>query len=73
VRPAGRRHLEVKVLCRRGALRDGSVVFWKHVNLHGEFDFSDVEANSLEFLLPEILSVNMAKFLEVKKDVTHQH
>ena len=56
------------------ALRDGSVVFWKHVNLHGEFDFSDdVEANSLELLLPEILSVNMAKFLEVKNDVTLHH
>ncbi|MBV9937638.1 MAG: Tn3 family transposase, partial [Acidobacteriaceae bacterium] len=23
------------------AVRDGSVVTWQHVNLHGEYDFSD--------------------------------
>ena len=25
----------------RNAVRDGSVVTWQHVNLHGEYDFSD--------------------------------
>ena len=56
------------------ALRDSSIVHWKHINLHGEYDFSDnLKENSPDFLLPEIMSVNMSKFLEVKNDISAEH
>jgi TnpA family transposase len=41
-------------------IRNGSIVTWQHINLHGEYDFSDKSLkNSLEFNLPEILEVEI--------------
>ena len=42
-------------------LRNGSIVTWQHINLHGEYDFSDrTLENSFEFKLPEIFDVEIA-------------
>ena len=42
-------------------LRNGSIVTWQHINLQGEYDFSDKSLkNSLEFRLPEILELEVA-------------
>ena len=39
-------------------LKNGSIVTWQHINLQGEYDFSDKTLeNTFEFKLPEILDV----------------
>ncbi|MDD5035515.1 MAG: hypothetical protein PHE55_12240 [Methylococcaceae bacterium] len=36
------------------AIRNGSVVTWRHFNLHGEFDFSDERmVDSVGLMIPE--------------------
>jgi len=36
-------------------IKNGSVVAWQHINIHGEYDFSDdVLRKSIEFHLPEL-------------------
>ena len=40
-------------------IRGGSIVFWKHINLLGEYNFS-------EELLSKKLSFNIPKILELK-------
>ncbi len=36
------------------AIRNGSVVAWRHFNLHGEFNFSDERmVDSVGFMVPE--------------------
>jgi TnpA family transposase len=41
------------------SIRNGSVVTWQHINLHGEYDFSDEKLqDSVGLNAPEILAVN---------------
>jgi len=41
-------------------IKNGSVVVWRHINLQGEYDFSEeVLKNSIEFSLPEILELKV--------------
>ena len=41
-------------------IRNGSVVAWQHINLQGEYDFSEETLkNSIEFRLPELLEVEV--------------
>jgi len=42
-------------------IKSGSVVVWQHVNLQGEYDFSDeVLKNSLNFSLPKLMDLDVA-------------
>ena len=42
------------------ALRNGSVVTWQHINLHGEYDFSDEKLHdSIGFHASAILAENV--------------
>jgi len=42
-------------------VKNGSVVTWQHINLQGEYDFSEKSLkNSFEFKLPEILDLEVA-------------
>jgi TnpA family transposase len=42
-------------------IKNGSIVVWKHVNLYGEYDFSDkVSGKKGRFDIPKILDVNVA-------------
>ena len=39
----------------------GSIVIWQHINMQGEYDFSDdYLKNSIKFSLPELLDVLVA-------------
>ena len=41
-------------------IRNGSVVVWRHINLQGEYDFSDKALkNSIEFQLPDLLNLKI--------------
>jgi len=41
-------------------IKNGSVVAWGHINLQGEYDFSDeILKNSIGFQLPELLGVTV--------------
>lgn len=41
-------------------IKNGSVVAWQHINLQGEYDFSEeVLKNSIEFQLPELLELQL--------------
>ena len=41
-------------------IKSGSVVVWQHVNLQGEYDFSDeVLKNSLNFSLPKLMELEV--------------
>ena len=41
-------------------IKSGSVVAWQHVNLQGEYDFSDeILKNSIKFQLPELLELQI--------------
>jgi hypothetical protein len=43
-----------------GALKAGSIVSWHHLNLHGEYDFSEEKLqDSVGFNLPGILAVDV--------------
>ena len=51
------------------ALKNGSVVAWQHINLHGEYDFSEEKLrDSVGLNLPEILSFNRVEILEGQND-----
>ncbi len=42
-------------------IKSGSVVTWQHINLQGEYDFSEKTLdNSYEFRLPELLDLKVA-------------
>ena len=42
-------------------IKNGSVVVWQHINLQGEYDFSDeMLKDSIEFKLPELLEVRVS-------------
>ncbi|MCK5229238.1 MAG: Tn3 family transposase, partial [Desulfobulbaceae bacterium] len=42
-------------------IKSGSVVAWQHINLQGEYDFSEeILKNSMEFRLPELLELQVA-------------
>jgi len=42
------------------AVRNGSVVTWQHVNLRGEYDFSDEKLeDSVGLEVPRILDLNV--------------
>ena len=42
-------------------IKSGSVVAWQHVNLQGEYDFSEeILKNSIKFQLPELLELQIA-------------
>lgn len=43
-----------------GLIKDGSVMTWGHVNLHGEFDFRCRAANDNPFDMDKILSLRLA-------------
>ncbi|CAN5412926.1 hypothetical protein BH20ACI1_BH20ACI1_17550 [soil metagenome] len=39
------------------AIKEGSIITWRHINFHGEYDFSEEKLkDSVGFDLPEILS-----------------
>lgn len=40
-------------------IKEGSVLSWAHVNLHGEFDFRRRAANDIPFDMDRILSLQM--------------
>jgi TnpA family transposase len=41
-------------------IKNGSVVTWRHINLQGEYDFSEEKLeNSIEFSLPELLELQV--------------
>ena len=41
-------------------IKNGSVVVWRHINLQGEYDFSEeVLKNLIEFPLPEMLELQV--------------
>ena len=43
-------------------IKNGSVVAWQHINLQGEYDFSEeVLKDSIEFRLPELLKLQVAQ------------
>lgn len=45
-----------------GALKNGSVVSWQHINLHGEYDFSEEKLrDSVGLDLPKILRFKEAE------------
>jgi TnpA family transposase len=41
-------------------IREGSVISWRHVNLHGEFDFKRHAANASTFNMDKILSLRVS-------------
>ena len=42
-------------------IKNGSVVAWQHINLQGEYDFSEEALkDSIEFKLPELLELQVA-------------
>ncbi len=42
-------------------IKNGSPVTWQHINLHGEYDFSDeILRDSFDFRLPELLDLNVS-------------
>ena len=42
-------------------IKNGSVVAWQHINLQGEYDFSEETLkDSLEFKLPELLALKVS-------------
>ena len=44
------------------AVRNGSVVTWQHINLHGEYDFSDEKLqDSIGLHAPQILAMQGAE------------
>ena len=48
-------------------IKNGSVVAWQHINLQGEYDFSEeILKNSLEFKLPELLKLSIPITVPVK-------
>ena len=51
-------------LVRKGelidAIKDGSVVTWQHINLHGEYDFSDEK-------LQDSIGLEMTKILAAQQ------
>ena len=51
------------------ALKNGSVVAWQHINLHGEYDFSEEKLrDSVGLNLPEILSFKRGEIREGQND-----
>lgn len=49
------------------SIKNGSVVSWQHINLHGEYDFSDDKLqDSVGLDLPKIVGFLQAKKWEVK-------
>lgn len=49
-------------------ITNGSIVAWKHLNFHGEYDFSEEYlTDSVGFKLPKILDLKMDKKWEVEK------
>jgi len=42
-------------------IKNGSVVAWQHINLQGEYDFSEETLrDSIEFKLPELLALKIS-------------
>ena len=41
-------------------IKEGSVITWRHINLHGEFDFSRHAANESTFNMSRILALKLA-------------
>jgi hypothetical protein len=39
------------------AIKEGSIITWRHINFHGEYDFSEEKLkDSVGFVLPETLN-----------------
>jgi TnpA family transposase len=43
-----------------GMIKEGSMINWAHINLHGEFDFKRQAANDTPFDMRKILSLQLA-------------
>lgn len=41
-------------------IKEGSMIHWGHINLHGEFDFKRQGANDTPFDMRKILSLQLA-------------
>jgi TnpA family transposase len=42
-------------------IKDGSIITWRHINLHGEFDFTKHMGSNLIFDMKKILSLQLAQ------------
>lgn len=52
-------------------IRRTSVASWRHINLQGEFDFSDAKLkDSMDFKISEIMDPTLLDFQENENDVT---
>ncbi len=41
-------------------IKNGSIIAWQHINLQGEYDFSEeILKDSIEFKLPELLELQL--------------
>ena len=53
------------------AIKEGSIITWRHINFHGEYDFSEKKLkDSIGFNLPEILSWKLDEKREWKITIT---
>ena len=42
-------------------ISDGSIMSWRHINLHGEYNFASVSKNKVSFIdVPKILALKVA-------------
>jgi hypothetical protein len=48
------------------SILNGSVLTWRHINLHGEYDFSQDSANDDKFALDKILALTIGLLLYIK-------
>ena len=42
-------------------IENGSIISWQHVNLYGEYDFTRIDLNALNFDLQELLRFEVGK------------
>ena len=43
-------------------IKEGSIISWAHVNLHGEFDFRKHAANDTHFNMDKIMSLKVGGY-----------
>ncbi|HNB74274.1 MAG TPA: Tn3 family transposase [Acidobacteriota bacterium] len=50
------------------AIKNGSVVSWQHINLHGEYDFSDEKLRDSVEKLRDSVGLNLPEILRFKRE-----
>ena len=43
-------------------IANGSIIFWKHINLHGVYDFSEIDKKALNLDIEEILKFQVGRY-----------